>query len=343
MSADKLGTQTGGGQVVYHEHKFLSETGKTAYITINHLQPWGSPFEQDEEMLEKVKTSPEEIKLAQCYSGCLSETVKYLKSKNIPVVYTCAAHDKTISEEEHKKLGLEYSYPHLTNPDLWCRYNSGYMLADVIIVPSYHSERVIRSYGYKGRVEIIPHGCYLPKEPPNPLPERFTVGYLGAYGPDKGVRYLLEAWRKLNLKDSTLVLAGALSKNPDLTKFVKQFEVNHVEQLGWVKTIKDFYDGISCYVQPSCSEGFGLEVLEAMAHGRSVICSSGAGASDLVPLTFTYDYQDIKELCEKILAVKDMVKRTKNISLSSIWKDFARDYTWDNVGEKYKAVWRSLL
>src|SRR5262249_6972234 len=35
-------------------------------------------------------------------------------------------------------------------------------------------------------------------------------------------------------------------------------------------------------VQPSCTEGFGLEVLEAMAHGRPVVCSEGAGAVDCV-------------------------------------------------------------
>jgi len=43
------------------------------------------------------------------------------------------------------------------------------------------------------RVEVIPHGTTIPKEV-KPLPSDYTVGYLGALGPDKGVLYLILAW-----------------------------------------------------------------------------------------------------------------------------------------------------
>src|SRR5690606_22842703 len=130
------------------------------------------------------------------YSGTFSSTVKALKERNAKVSYTAAAHDLKESKKEHDMWGVPFEYPHLIDPDLWSRYVAGYLNADLLICPSNHSAQVMKEFGYDRRIEVIPHGCNLP-EVVKPLPSQFTLGYLGAIGPDKGLKYLIEAWKAL--------------------------------------------------------------------------------------------------------------------------------------------------
>jgi glycosyltransferase involved in cell wall biosynthesis len=212
-----------------------------------------------------------------------------------PVTYTAAAHSIEESKREHNELGIPYNYPHLTDPALWNRYVQGYLDADVLVCPSHHSAEVMRGFGARNRIEVIPHGCRIPEEV-HPLPRTFTVGYLGAAGPDKGLRYLFAAWKKLNYRDAVLKIGGRDSTTGYMQQLWNAFGGGNVQFCGWQENAEDFYGSLSCYVQPSVSEGFGMEVIEAMACGRNVICSKGAGASDAVSSLWIYDARNVDRL-----------------------------------------------
>ena len=318
-----------------------------------------------------------EPKLAHFYAGTFSETVASLQRNGTKVTYTAAAHDLTVSRREHEKLGLLYNYDHLTRPELWKRYLQGYKDADTLIVPSTHSRDVMRGFGCQNRIEVIPHGVDLPKcrrcdgsgfepfdtvrpdlknsyacivcqgsklEPVKPSPPHFRVGYLGSVtAPDKGVRYLLEAWKKLNYKDATLVLAGHDSTSPLAFEMVRVFGGGNINLRGWVENVGDFYDDISLYVQPSASEGFGLEILEAMAHGRPVLASTGAGASDLL----TYSKNDSRfASCDANLLAAYIDQVRKHWDLEFVSREnrrLAENYTWDKIRARYVEAWKELL
>lgn len=347
ITADRIGEKTGGGIVTYHERDALISLGVTSSISIDHTKPPKDPFAQDAEMLDRIKwltiTGKENWKIAHCYAGCLTNTVKFLKQTGCKVTYTAAAHSIEISRQEHEKLGIPFDYPHLNNPELWKQYLGGYLEADVLICPSTHSAKIMREYGRTGRIEVIPHGVELPKEIA-PYPDKFTVGYLGAIGPDKGVRYLLEAWKKLNYKDAQLVIAGRDSTSPFMQYLTANFGYANVNLAGWVNNISDFYNSISCYVQCSASEGFGIEVLEAMAHGRPTLCSVGAGAADTVPTSWTFPACDSDALASAIDKAKNAIsiQRDKNL-LARIWIENTTDFTWDKIKQRYVDLWKSLL
>lgn len=363
FTSDRVGVQTGGGQVTHHESLALKSLGGecwqfgrdelTAWASGKHLSARPDPWTWDDVAAWRVVSLPPEVKpgVAHFYAGTFGTAVALLKQRGWKATYTAAAHSVEESRREHEALGIPYNYPHLTDPVLWEQYLRGYLLADRLIVPSTHSRDVMVGYGADPRkVVIIPHGCDLPPDGKvRPTPPRFTVGYLGAYGPDKGVRYLLEAWKKLGYgADSVLLLGGRDAPSSWVEALVNRFYGPHggcgqegVKRVGWVNDVADFYGMLSCYVQPSVSEGFGIEVLEAMAHGRPVLCSTGAGAADCVPPTACFAPRDVDALANKIDWAKSLI-HVRSMGQPSQWRGIAAHHTWDKVRAQYVAEWKEL-
>jgi len=344
-TADAIGTKTGGGVVTYNELESLKSVGETTSISREILNP--SLYQQPDSpyvfdfiadahiLYNKIKSD-----LAHFYAGTFSKTIMRLKHMGTLVTYTAAAHDPDVSREEFIRNGYEFNLPHITNPSLWASYLEGYLLADLVICPSKASERIMRKFGCKN-VVVIPHGVELPLYTQPLLSTPFTVGYLGQVGPDKGLSYLLKAWKDLDWTDSKLRLAGRgteVFKTPISTEMIK-----NAEALGFVEFTSDFYNTVSVYVQPSATEGFGIEVLEAMAHGRPVIVSSGAGAADVVTDGvdgFVVPARDAGAIADRLKFLKGSADLQK---MSEEAKKKAAQYTWDLVRPRYTEVWKGLL
>lgn len=281
--------------------------------------------------------------LAHFYSGSFPWSTASLKLNGCLVTQTIAAHDKDISRREHEKLGWPFQLPHLTEHKEWMRYIDGYRRCDTIICPGEKPKEIVRNYGpefLQKRIEIIPHGCHLPEEI-KPLPKSFICGYAGSLGADKGVRYLLEAWKRLDYKDgSMLVLAGRDSTTPLARHMINQYGGGSIRLAGWQEKIGDFYNSISLYVQPSASEGFGLEILEAASYGRPVICSRGAGAADLLTGEEVVDACDAEELATAINQAKNHWILQ---DIGQCNRKIAEDYSWDKIRNKYKQLWTEVL
>lgn len=348
LTADVIGGWGGGSTVTYHESEALKKLGLCDVVERKDLEWHGQePWKWDDNAQSIKDYFVLRYKLAHVYSGTFSKTVSRLKQNGTKVVWTIAAHDLPASRREHEKFGVDFAslYPHLCEPNLWKKYIEGYRLADVIVCPSKASIKSVRAYGgdfETKRIELIPHGCTLP-EKIKPVPKYFTVGYLGSFGLDKGVIYLLQAWKKLAYNDAVLVLAGKDSASEHVMQMLDRFGGGSVSMLGWIKNPTDFYNQISLYCQSSQTEGFGLEVLEAAAHGRAVICSTGAGAADIIPEDKTgmrFAPGDV----DWIAGLIDNAK--KNWDLQKVgeeMRNIARAYTWDIVEQKYIDLWRSLL
>lgn len=363
VTADKVGLPTGGGAVTFHESEALKGLGTCSILdraVISTPGVFNEPWGWDDYVSVSLPSPVSNVKLAHFYAGTWGKTVDLLKKSGMKITHTAAAHDVALSKREHEKLGLRYDYPHLTDPTLLARYLRGYLQADVLVCPSRHSQQVVRAFGFTGRIEVIPHGVQFPGSI-TPLPSLFTVGYLGAVGPDKGLIYLLQAWKQLNYPgdEALLVVGGQYSRSlfvRSLIDAVYDGDVKYdhsAEQdtartqggrakivlRGWVNKVSDFYDNISLYVQPSVTEGFGIEVLEAMAHGRPVICSTGAGASDVVLHCDRFPPASPGEIASR-------VETAKKILDLEVWgkelRERAMRYTWDNVRSRYQKLWREL-
>lgn len=348
LTADKIGAPTGGGQVTGNEFEALGQLSEfapgspvkgfagradvTAWSFPNAPRPWGSDKEASARLLADPTIRP---RLAHIYAGCFTETVRILQERDCKVVYTVAAHDRHVSREEHEAIGIPFDYPHLTDDDQWRRYIGGILAADVVVVPGEAPRRVLVAEGVDpAKIRVIPHGHNPPREV-KPLPETFAVGYLGSPSPDKGLRYLLAAWKALNYPRAVLALAGPGTEQ--LAPMVRHFGGGNVVLKGWVRDVSDFYNSISLYVQPSATEGFGIEVVEAMAHGRATICSRGAGAADVAPLAVAP--RDAERLAVAIAAERHAAEHGEHpaalLDVSAL--------TWPRIRERYAALWREVL
>lgn len=362
LTADKVGAASGGGKVTQEESTALFDL---AVECGEECQIWGrdeltilppgddEPWRWDLTAALKLPL-PSDIyfecmkypKLAHVYAGTFTKTIELLKRHNCKVSYTAAAHDVFASHTEHLKLGLDFNYPHLTDPNLWHRYVSGYRQADVVICPSQHSAECMKKYGCE-RIEIIPHGVDIPEEVTEPARlknkyiQRFVVGYLGAVGPDKGLIYLLQAWKKLDWRDGLLALAGRDSQSDFVRSLIDAVGINHdrILCMGWLDHSRDLYNSIDLYIQPSVTEGFGIEVLEAMAHGRAVLCSDGAGAADVVPDTWRFPAANADALAEKI----DQFRKANLGLMGRVGRELAKAYEWRHIRKQYQEVWKTLL
>jgi glycosyltransferase involved in cell wall biosynthesis len=336
ITADAIGTETGGGSVTAHESAALESFGEAgeakAWSFPDAPRPWGADDEAANRLLANPAIRPV---LAHLYSGTFNNTVTILKDRGCKVVYTAAAHDINVSREEHEKLGIPFDYPHLTDPVQWRKYVGGYLQADVVVCPSTLSKKCMESYGCKN-VVIIPHGVDLPQKV-KPLPKRFSPAYVGQPGADKGLIYLIQAWALLAYKDATLTIAGRGTEQ--LLGLVRALGGNSSIYLrGAVDDVSEVYNQCSLYVQASASEGFGMSVLEAMAHGRPVVCSDGAGAADIAK--HVVPARNPQLLAEAIHYYRCRPDRAEAVGVQA--RVVAENYTWEIVHEMYKALWRSL-
>ncbi len=331
---DQIGSQTGGGVVTYNELEFLKELGN---VTVFNPQISSNPFEADDYALNEYLKSNKKYKLAHFYSNTYSNLIRQLKKDGTKITYTAAAHDIEKSKEEHLKNGIDFNLPHLTDCNLFKKYIDGYLHSDIVICPSKHSSDIMLNYGCKN-IKIIPHGITSPEKSKIP---KFSVGYLGSVAPDKGVSYLLEAWSILNYSDTLLTIAGKNS-----IELIEKVRTNKgsIFLAGFIPEISDFYNQCTVYVQPSVTEGFGIEVIEAMSYRKAVICSSGAGASDCIINGINGTIVPSKNP-EAIANAIDYYKQNQNKMLEHgmIAGINSKTYLWENIKKLYHGVWNELL
>jgi len=156
-------------------------------------------------------------------------------------------------------------------------------LADLCVVASMYTRETLIHNGVKPeRIRVIPYGVDLDFfRPAQRAKNKFSVLFAGQLARQKGLHYLLEAWRRLKLPDSELRIAGEVSSKN--RSFVREY--------GWEamflgaldrEQLRLEYQQADLFCLPSLSDGFGHVVLEAMACGTPALVTASCGASDVI-------------------------------------------------------------
>ena len=158
--------------------------------------------------------------------------------------------------------------------------------------------------------------------------------FLGRLVPEKGIRYLVEAYRAVRT-DKKLVIAGGSSDTDAFKTEIKKMarEDDRVLFTGFVqeRILEELYSNAYLYVLPSDLEGMPLSLLEAMSYGNCCLTSDineCAGVVGEYGITFEKgNIYDLKEKLQNLCNDEKMVQRLKCGTSDYI----CEKYNWDDV------------
>ncbi len=166
--------------------------------------------------------------------------------------------------------------------------------------------------------------------------------------PHKNLHRLIKAYDILCKKhqvDCQLVIVGAKGRaQPALVSLVKKLSLGkRVIFTGWIpnEDLSFFYSQADLFVLPSLFEGFGIPILEAMAHGTAVVSSNSASLPEVAGraalLVDPHNVEKIAEAMHRILT-------DETLRASLIKKGFNRasQFSWEKTARQTLEVYKRV-
>jgi len=206
-----------------------------------------------------------------------------------------------------------------------------------------------------GRLSVVPPGTQISIDPPAfESLQQFGVDrpyflFVGTIEPRKNLPRLLTAFSSLakSVKDNALlVIAGGEGwGGVNINDLVHDLGLtNNVLLLGYVDelSLACLYANARFLVMPSLYEGFGLPLVEAMAHGVPVLTSNNSSmpevAGDAGLLVDPEDVVSIAEGLNQLITNKELRSR-----LAARAKISAARFSWDESAELILAVFENAI
>ncbi|HEY0870762.1 MAG TPA: glycosyltransferase family 1 protein [Acidothermaceae bacterium] len=218
--------------------------------------------------------------------------------------------------------------------------------ADLVLVPSQSTLDDCVGAGFDAsRLRLVPHGVAVPDVSASQiaafvsqhhLPERYVL-WCGTLEPRKNVPTLLRAFAQVRRSDPSLalVLVGPTGWGDVPT------EAAGVHLLGFLpaEDLHAAYAGARAFCYPSLREGFGLPVLEAMAHGVPVVTSSGTAMAEFVgDAGFLVDPLDADAMARGL----EKAMGDRHDELAKAGREKAAVYTWNKAAELTAEAYRQV-
>ena len=175
------------------------------------------------------------------------------------------------------------------------------------------------------------------------------IFFMGTIEPRKNLGRLLQAFTQLRQRHRVrhrLVIAGGLGwLYQDVLRDIDQLAAEQeVVFLGRVPDddLPMLYSLCDLFVYPSLYEGFGLPPLEAMACGKTVVCSNTSSFPEVVGdagvLVSPYDVDGLADVIAELL--NDPERR---VSLGKKAVERAQAFTWEESARRTLAIYQRLV
>jgi glycosyltransferase involved in cell wall biosynthesis len=217
--------------------------------------------------------------------------------------------------------------------------------ADAIFVPSEFVQRTMIEEGIPPAKLRRVHLGFSPErfspDPSGKSDSKFRVLFVGTISLQKGVQYLLEAFRRLNLPNAELVLVG--SSFQDSASFLPQYE-GHYRHVPFVphNQLPALYNSASVFVLPSLQDGFGMVVYEAAACGLPLIITDHVGAEIRDGQDgFVVGIRNVDELADRILRLYEDHEFRRAMGDSA--RMYIQRFTWQAYHQELADHYRKLL
>lgn len=173
--------------------------------------------------------------------------------------------------------------------------------------------------------------------------------FCGTVEPRKNIKVLLQAFLRLPThvrRRWPLVIAGGAGWNSsEVHRDIARAERNgEVLYTGYVNeaSLNHLFSGAAVFVLPSITEGFGLPIIEAMASGVPVLCSTGGSLPEVAgDLSSCFDPHDIDTLKEKLQRVLE--DGEFHLEMVSDGLEISARYSWQLCAEQTLSCYEQAL
>lgn len=234
----------------------------------------------------------------------------------------------------------------------WGKFASSYIMlgekcavkfADEIIVLSEDMQKYFMDT-YNRKTMFIPNGVNKPVIRKAEIIKREFgldkddyILYLGRLVPEKGLRYLIDAFKNVKI-NKKLVIAGGSSDTDNFAEELRKLSKSdgRIIFTGFVQgdLLDELYSNAYIYVLPSDLEGMPLSLLEAMSYGNCCVVSDIPECTGVVEdKGVVFRKSDAEDLCNKLQELcldDDMVQKYRTDAADFI----CSKYKWDTVARK---------
>ena len=222
--------------------------------------------------------------------------------------------------------------------------------ADALIVLNPGDQRYFKETFHRDAI-LIPNGVNRPERlEPDLIRKQYGLQgddyilFLGRLVPEKGLRTLIEAFRRVNT-DKRLVIAGGGSDTDGFVAEIKDLAAGDDRILftGFVqgRILSELYSNAWVYTLPSLLEGMPLSLLEAMSYGNCCLTSDIPACADVVgdhAMTFRVgDADDLARSLQRLCDDPALVARYRSGAADTI----CEKYNWDAVLKQTLALYRA--
>lgn len=201
--------------------------------------------------------------------------------------------------------------------------------------------------------------CYIPNGVSRPkicaaelITERFGLTkdsyilFLGRLVPEKGLRYLVEAFKTVKTSKK-LVIAGGSSDTDAFMEELKKLanDDSRIIFTGFIqgKILDELYSNAYLYTLPSDLEGMPLSLLEAMSYGNCCLVSDIPECTEVVEdKALTFEKSNVDDLREKL-----QVACTNAEIVMSMKKQAAdyicEKYNWNDVAAETVKLYKKII
>lgn len=221
--------------------------------------------------------------------------------------------------------------------------------ADEIIVLSKGVQDYFKET-YGRETHFIPNGVNRPQiRKANLITEKFGLKkdsyilFLGRLVPEKGIRYLVEAFKNVKT-DKKLVIAGGSSDTDSFMTELKELakDDNRILFTGFVQgaMLDELYSNAYIYTLPSDLEGMPLSLLEAMSYGNCCLVSDIPECAEVVEdKALIFKKADVRDLQEKLQDACDHPEKVEAYKKQAA--DFiCKKYNWDEITKETMKLYR---
>lgn len=217
--------------------------------------------------------------------------------------------------------------------------------ADEIIVLSKGVQKYFKDT-YNRDTNFIPNGVNKPEiREPKIIKEKYGLNkndyilFLARIVPEKGLHYLIEAYKQINT-DKKLVIAGGASHTNDYLEKIKKMasEDSRIIMTGFVQgeELKELYSNCYLYCLPSDIEGMPISLLEAMSYGCNCLVSDIEENTQVVgKYARTFKKGNIESLKNELESMINYTQENKE----KIANYVLNTYNWDKIVKETEKIY----